>query len=171
MSASTLSSDSYALLATLQLQRVASTRLLQEQLAIGHALIDKLTRLQDAGLVRLRGEQQWSLTAEGTLALILGVRAGLCPAPDWAEAINATTAGRRPFKTPLIAPISPYFASSFANAIIIISEGVTKPAVAATAPPIPATFVPTKVAALIPIGPGVICEIATTSINSLNDIQ
>ena len=45
-----------------------------------------------------------------------------------AEAINATTAGRRPFKTPLIAPISPYFASSFANAIIIISEGVTKPA-------------------------------------------
>ena len=30
---------------------------------------------------------------------------------------------------------------------------------------------PTKVAALIPIGPGVICEIATTSINSLNDIQ
>ena len=88
-----------------------------------------------------------------------------------AEAINATTAGRRPFKTPLIAPISPYFASSFANAIIIISEGVTKPAVAATAPPIPATFVPTKVAALIPIGPGVICEIATTSINSLNDIQ
>lgn len=83
MSASTLSSDSYALLATLQLQRVASTRLLQDQLAMGHALIDKLTRLQDAGLVRLRGEQQWNLTAEGTLALILGVCAGLCPAPDW----------------------------------------------------------------------------------------
>ncbi|MHC3400412.1 SNF2-related protein [Aeromonas veronii] len=90
MSASTLSSDSYALLATLQLQRVASTRLLQEQLAIGHALIDKLTRLQDAGQVRLRGEQQWSLTAEGTLALILGVRAGLCPAPDWSRVPSLT---------------------------------------------------------------------------------
>ena len=90
MSASTLSSDSYALLATLQLQRVASTHLLQDQLAMGHALIDKLTPLQDAGLVRLRGEQQWSLTAEGTLALILGVRAGLCPAPDWSRVPSLT---------------------------------------------------------------------------------
>lgn len=90
MSASTLSSDSYALLSTLQLQRVASTRLLQDQLAMGHALIDKLTPLQEAGLVRLRGEQQWSLTAEGTLALILGVRAGWCPAPDWSRVPSLT---------------------------------------------------------------------------------
>ncbi|MBL0596675.1 DEAD/DEAH box helicase [Aeromonas jandaei] len=90
MSASTLSSDSYLLLSTLQLQRVASTRLLQETLEAGHELASHLTRLHDAGLVRLRGEQQWSLTAEGTLALILGVRAGVCAAPDWSRVSSVT---------------------------------------------------------------------------------
>ena len=53
-------------------------------------LASHLTRLHDAGLVRLRGEQQWSLTAEGTLALILGVRAGLCAAPDWGRVSSVT---------------------------------------------------------------------------------
>ena len=38
----------------------------------------------------------------------------------------------------------------------MIMEGKTNPAVAAIAPGTPATLVPTKVAALIPIGPGVI---------------
>lgn len=90
MSVSTLSSDSYALLTALQLQRIASTRLLQEQLGLGHSLPGDLLRLQDAGLVRLRGEQQWSLTAEGTLALILGVRGGFCPAPDWHKVSSLT---------------------------------------------------------------------------------
>ena len=49
---------------------------------------------------------------------------------------------------------------------IIIIEGATKPIVAATAPPTPAILLPTKVAALIPIGPGVICEIVKISTNS-----
>jgi len=90
MSASTLSPDSYLLLSSLQLQRVASTRLLQETLGVGHELIGLLGQLHDAGLVRVRGEQQWSLTAEGTLALILGVRAGLCAAPAWHNVSSVT---------------------------------------------------------------------------------
>ncbi|MGL5452261.1 MAG: hypothetical protein ACRDBT_07660, partial [Aeromonas sp.] len=94
MSASPLCSDSYALLCTLLLQRVASSPLLQNQRAVGHALIDKLASLQQAGLIRERAEQQWSLTAEGTLALILGVRAGRCPVPDW-RLITAGTGNAR----------------------------------------------------------------------------
>lgn len=94
MSAFTLSFDCYALLSELQLQRTASTRYLQEQLQaqmpLGRALIDKLEQLQQQGLVRLRGEQQWSLTAEGTLALILAVRSGACPMPNWARVPSVT---------------------------------------------------------------------------------
>jgi SNF2 family DNA or RNA helicase len=90
MSAFTLSSDCYALLSELQLQRAASTRYLQDQLPLGQALIDKLTQLQQQGLVRLRGEHQWSLTAEGTLALILAVREGTCLMPDWTRVPSVT---------------------------------------------------------------------------------
>lgn len=36
------------------------------------------------------------------------------------------------------------------------SDGVQKPTVAQTAPGMPAIFIPAKVAALMPIGPGVI---------------
>ena len=46
-------------------------------------------------------------------------------------------------------------------------DGVTKPMVATMAPGRPAIRVPTKVAALMPIGPGVICEIVKISTNSL----
>lgn len=90
MSASTLSSDCYALLGELQLQRTASTRYLQEQLPSGQTLPDRLGQLQQQGLVRQRGEQQWSLTAEGTLALILAVRRGDCPMPNWARVPSVT---------------------------------------------------------------------------------
>lgn len=94
MSAFTLSSDCHALLSELQLQRAASTRYLQETLHAQHsprlALADRLNQLQQQGLVRLRGEQQWSLTAEGTLALILAVRAGECPMPDWTRVPSVT---------------------------------------------------------------------------------
>ena len=75
MLAFTLSSDCHALLCELQLQRAASTRYLQDTLyapgAPGRALLDTLDQLQQWGLVRQRTEQQWSLTAEGTLTLIL----------------------------------------------------------------------------------------------------
>ncbi|MFM4825491.1 SNF2-related protein [Aeromonas bivalvium] len=90
MSAPTLSPDCYALLGELQLQRAASTRYLQEQLPLGQVLIDRLTALHDLGLIRQRGEQLWSLSAEGCLALILGVRQGLCPMPDWSRVSSLT---------------------------------------------------------------------------------
>ncbi|MCH7371148.1 DEAD/DEAH box helicase [Aeromonas sp. MR16] len=93
MSAFTLSSDCYALLGELQLQRTASPRYLLDMLPAPlslQALIDKLNQLQQQGLVRLRGEQQWSLTAEGSLTLILAVRAGQCPMPDWTRVPSVT---------------------------------------------------------------------------------
>ena len=94
MSAFTLSSDCHALLCELQLQRAASTRYLQDTLyapgAPGRALLDTLEQLQQWGLVRQRTEQQWSLTAEGTLTLILAVRAGECPMPQWSRIPSVT---------------------------------------------------------------------------------
>ncbi|MDM5122064.1 DEAD/DEAH box helicase [Aeromonas rivipollensis] len=94
MSAFTLSSDCHALLSELQLQRAASTRYLQDTLyaqrSPGQALTDALNQLQLQGLIRLRNEQQWSLTAEGTLTLILAVRGGACPMPDWTRVPSVT---------------------------------------------------------------------------------
>ena len=49
--------------------------------------------------------------------------------------------------------------------------GNTHPIVAHNAPCHPTTLIPTKVAALIAIGPGVICEIVTRSPNSDTDSQ
>ena len=48
-----------------------------------------------------------------------------------------------------------------------IQEGRMQPIVAAMAPGILAILVPTKVAELIAIGPGVICDIVIKSVNSL----
>lgn len=50
-------------------------------------------------------------------------------------------------------------------------DGVTQPIVAMIAPNIPAILMPTKVAALIAIGPGVIWEMVTISTNSFMDSQ
>jgi len=47
-----------------------------------------------------------------------------------------------------------------------MKEGVTLPIVAMTAPGSPATLVPTNVAALIAIGPGVIWDMVSKSANS-----
>ena len=49
--------------------------------------------------------------------------------------------------------------------------GATQPAVATMEPGMPATFVPTKVAALRAIGPGVIWEIVTRCVNSFIESQ
>ena len=68
---------------------------------------------------------------------------------------------------PRIGPMSPYFKKMRAKKMPKKKDGVTKPSVATTAPPRPAMRVPTKVAALMPIGPGVICEIVKISTNSL----
>ena len=53
----------------------------------------------------------------------------------------------------------------------ITQDGKTQPMVAAAAPNGPAIFVPTKVAALMAIGPGVIWEIVTKSENSFTVSQ
>ena len=53
----------------------------------------------------------------------------------------------------------------------IIHEGNTQPIVAHIAPGIPAILIPTKVAELTAIGPGVICEIDIRSVNSETDNQ
>ena len=83
-----------------------------------------------------------------------------------AAAINAITAGLSPLSMPWIEPRSPYLNIIFARIMHKNNDGVTKPIVALIAPPIPATFIPANVAAFIPIGPGVICEIVKISINS-----
>ena len=46
------------------------------------------------------------------------------------------------------------------------NDGVTKPMVAQIAPSMPAIFMPANVAALMPMGPGVICEMVNMSMNS-----
>ena len=53
----------------------------------------------------------------------------------------------------------------------IIHEGNTQPIVAHIAPGMPAILIPTKVAELTAIGPGVICEIDIRSVNSETDNQ
>ncbi len=46
-------------------------------------------------------------------------------------------------------------------------EGVTQPKVATIDPGMPASLVPTKLAPLMLIGPGVICEIVNKSVYSM----
>ena len=80
-----------------------------------------------------------------------------------AEAIIAMTAGLKAFNIPCSIPIFLYFKYTFAMIITTTQDGRIHPPVATTAPGIPATLIPTKVAAFIEIGPGVICEIVTRS--------
>lgn len=47
-----------------------------------------------------------------------------------------------------------------------MQDGRTEPMVAAMAPGIPAILMPTKVAELMMMGPGVICEMVMRSVNS-----
>ena len=83
-----------------------------------------------------------------------------------ADAIIATTAGRREPSTPRSSSIFRYFKYNFAITVTRIQDGSIHPAVAAIAPGNPATLIPTKVAELTAIGPGVICEIVIRSVNS-----
>ena len=75
-----------------------------------------------------------------------------------AEAIIETTAGRREYNIPCSVSKFRYFKYSFARIVTIMHDGRMQPSVATTAPGIPAIFIPTKVAELTAIGPGVICE-------------
>ena len=80
--------------------------------------------------------------------------------PQMAAAISATTAGLMPVNAACTASKVLYFKKRRVRLKTIKSEGVTTPDVAATEPKTPAILYPTKVAALIAIGPGVTCEIA-----------
>ena len=73
-----------------------------------------------------------------------------------ADAIIAMTAGLKAFNIPCSIPIFLYFKYTFAMIITITQDGRIHPPVATTAPGIPAILIPTKVAAFIEIGPGVI---------------
>lgn len=70
--------------------------------------------------------------------------------------INPTTPGRNPRK--MFSTMGSFFPLKMKYASVIIMRvcGITLPIVAITAPGNPAIFVPTKVAAFIAIGPGVI---------------
>ena len=83
-----------------------------------------------------------------------------------AEAIIATTAGRSEPRTPCSIAILRYFKYNLAINVTIIQDGNIQPNVATNAPPKPAILMPTKVAELTAIGPGVICEIVIKSVNS-----
>ena len=83
-----------------------------------------------------------------------------------ADAIIATTAGRRDFSTPCSRSRLRYFRYSLARIVTIMQDGRIHPTVATTAPGIPAIFSPTKVAEFTAMGPGVICDIEIRSGNS-----
>ena len=83
-----------------------------------------------------------------------------------ADAIIATTAGRRDFSTPCSRSRLRYFRYSLARIVTIMQDGRIHPTVATTAPGIPAIFSPTKVAEFTAMGPGVICDIVIRSVNS-----
>ena len=57
------------------------------------------------------------------------------------------------------------------HTLLMREDGSTQPAVATTAPGSPARRVPTKVAALTAMEPGVICEMVTRSVNSCMESQ
>ena len=84
-----------------------------------------------------------------------------------AEAIKAITAGRSPLSAPWIRSRLRYFKYSFANRSATAHEGNTQPSVATKAPEIPAMRMPTNVAELMAMGPGVIWEMVMISANSL----
>ena len=84
-----------------------------------------------------------------------------------AEAIMATTAGRREFRTPWSTSMFRYFRYRRAIRVTMMQEGRMQPAVAMSAPGMPAILMPTKVAELMAIGPGVIWEMVMRSVNSL----
>ena len=88
-----------------------------------------------------------------------------------AEAIMATTAGRSEFSTLCRALSLRYRRYSQAMKVTMTQEGRMQPRVAAKAPGRPAILMPTKVAELMAMGPGVIWEMVMRSVNSLMESQ
>lgn len=82
-----------------------------------------------------------------------------------ATAIMETTTGRNVLKMFCIIVTLRYLIYNFASKVTIMQEGKIQPTVAHNAPKIPPICVPTKVAELMAIGPGVISAIVTRSVN------
>ena len=78
----------------------------------------------------------------------------------------ATAAGRSVPSTLQSALSERYLRYSRAMSVTRMQDGRTEPMVAAMAPGIPAILMPTKVAELMMMGPGVICEMVMRSVNS-----
>lgn len=78
----------------------------------------------------------------------------------------ATTAGRSEASTPCSVSSSRQRRYSRESSVRSKHDGRMQPSVAVSAPGTPASLVPTNVAALIAIGPGVISAMATRSANS-----
>ena len=88
-----------------------------------------------------------------------------------AEAISATTAGRSIPRIPCRVSRFRYLIYRYAIMVTMMQEGRIHPRVATSAPGIPAILIPTKVAELMAIGPGVIWEMVIRSVNSAIEIQ
>ena len=84
-----------------------------------------------------------------------------------ARAVRRARAGLKDPNTLCRTAIFRYFRYSRASSVTIIQDGRMHPSVATNAPGIPAILIPTKVAELTAIGPGVICEMVIRSVNSL----
>ena len=84
-----------------------------------------------------------------------------------AEAIRAMIAGRSPLRMPLSRSISLYLRYRRARISTMMHEGSTQPMVATMAPANPAMRMPTNVAELMAMGPGVIWEMEMMSANSV----
>ena len=82
-----------------------------------------------------------------------------------AARMRDTTTGRMPLNMAFTGPRSRYLRNNLVKIKTTTTEGSTAPVVAMDDPAKPATLYPTNVAALMPTGPGVTWEIATTSIN------
>lgn len=97
-----------------------------------------------------------------------------------AAANNPTTTGRMPLNIDCTELVFIYFINILVIRIIRINDGNTNAKVAVKLPnigiiPLKPAFCtavyPQYVAELIPIGPGVICEMATIFVNSADDSQ
>lgn len=86
--------------------------------------------------------------------------------PIATEPITPTTIGFKKLSVFVITVRLLYLNKKYDSNITITNDGKTKPNVATNEPRKPPIVVPTKVAEFIAIGPGVICEIVSISVNS-----
>ena len=116
-------------------------------------------------------EQQNDITAMKLMLLKLAVSDGFSKRASKiiviaADAISPTELARKPFSILATLAIFSYFRKKLYMRIEVKKPGKELPKVAATAPGMPAIWMPTNVAAFTTKGPGVICEIVMISVYS-----